>query len=209
MLYRPAADGGLGQPKALTVTVCPEVTLGFPMRGELLLDNFAVRRSTVMEPGTAPDSLWLGVPDPAVTTDATAPDGSLKLLDKEGVKRSRAIRLDGRYAIQSLLLPVEPEKNYLLSLQHRVLRAEEWPGIGAVGGYVELYWDANDLVERFNLTHLMPEAAGRADQEWRTQEIAFTVPKELRNKAVPKTIRLHLSGYGAILYDQITLDQVE
>jgi hypothetical protein len=209
MCYRPAADGGLGQPKAVAVSVYPEVTLGFSMRGELLLDNFAVRRSTAMETGTAADSLWLGVPDPAVTTDATGPDCSLKLVDKEGVKRSRAVRLDGRYAIQSLLIPVEAEKNYLLSLQHKILRAEEWPGVGLVGGYVELYWDDKDLVERFNLTYLMPGTQGQPDKEWRTQEVPFTVPRELRNKAVPKTIRAHLTGYGTILYDEARLDQVE
>lgn len=208
--FWPGPDRNLGPPKYLIVQALPEVTLNFLMRGEFLLDDFELRRATTLPPDANADQAWLGVPDPALATTATGTDSSLEIVDKEGVRRSRAIKLEGRYPIQTVSIPVETEKNYVLSFQYRVLGPAEWPGLGQVGATAEVYWaDEKSLNERLNITYLKPEAESQSDKEWRVQEIPFTVPRELRSKAVPKAIRIHLTGFGTTVFDEVKLEQVQ
>ena len=207
--YIPAAPKGQA-PDNLLVRVSPEVTLDFPMRGEFLLDNFAVRRLTAMQPGCPGDSLWLGIPDPKVATTACGPDCTLKILPKAGVGHSRAIQLDGRYPINTIRIPVEAKKSYTLALRYKVLRSADWPGVGQVGAYVEIVWmDEAGLNETFNTTHLKPAESGQPDKDWQVQRIRFTVPEKLRNDVVPTAVRIQLVGYGTALLDDVRLDEVE
>jgi len=206
---RPGPDRNMGPPNYLIVQAVPEVTLNFVMRGKFLLDSFELRRTIPLPAGTNADQAWLGVPDPSLATTATGADCSLAIVDREGVRRSRAVKLEGRYPIQTLPLPVETEKKYVLSFQYRILRPTEWSRIGPVGATAEIYWaDEKSLNERLNLTYLKPEAPSQPDKEWRIQDIPFTVPKQLRSKAVPKAIRIHLTGFGTTLFDEVKLEQV-
>lgn len=210
-LWQYVAPGRKGQdPEKLIIRAAPAVLQNFWMYGEVLLDNFAVRRLSMMEPGAAGDSLWLGVPDPTLAEFANANDCRLQIAEKAGVRKTKAIRIDGKYIINTISVPIETGKKYLLSLQYKVLADKEWRGVGRVGGYLEVYWgDAGALNERVSITYLKPEEGGSPDKDWRMQTVAFTVPAQTRSKAVPTAIRIHLGGHGTILFDNVKLDQVE
>ena len=200
----------VGDPKALTIQVAGEVTQNFIMRGELLLDALTIRRLSPVKAGATGDRIWLGVPDTAVATRATGMDSSLEIVSKQGVKRSRAIRLEGRYLVNSLPVPVQTEKSYRLSLQYRIIEAREWRSIGAAGGTIEVFWaDDKTLNERHNITYLKAENEGQPDKDWRPQEISFKVPAQTRSKVVPSAARISLTGYGTVLIDEVRLDEME